>query len=192
MSIYLKDLWNAFKNVDKKYYSGLAFSNFSSKYDELKKEEYKQFVERVFAYELYHQFRVIIINNSQQYDNLVLNGEITKNGFDDTVLGKARIFPDMVLHKSNTDNSPKNQKLFIEIKVQPDARIGTDIKKLFVAVSPRLNFENAVFICINNNKVELKIKKHIIKNMDYREDKTLLGKLWLINEEGIKNFKDIL
>ncbi len=192
MNKFLKDLRSAFDKVDKSYYSSMAFTGESENTENEEKKEYTQFVERVFAYELYHQYRLIIKkcdDNRYTENELKLNAEITKNGFEHTKIGKARIFPDMVLHKNQTNNDINNQVLFIEIKVQENCSFDDDIKKMIVALSDRLNYQNAVLISINHNNAIQKVKEF---NRLTKIDANLLQKLWLFTEKDSLNFKQIL
>jgi len=191
MNKYLEDLEKAFKNVDEDYYSSFAFDggSFNEEGTLEDRNEYIQYVERVFAYELYHQFRIIIDSNLDRYEGLKLNAEITKNGFNETSLGKERIFPDLVLHKSQTNNEYEYQKLFIEIKVQPSSDLKEDIHKMIVAVSEKLNFQNAIIICINMGDISIKKK---IKNALNEVEQDSIEKLWLLSKEGYTCFNQIL
>jgi hypothetical protein len=196
MEIYLKHLVLAFANVELDYFSSLAFGGgrFTEEGSEEERKEYTQYVERVFAYELYHQYRLIMENkeNKEYYYGLKLNAEITKNGFNETILGKQYIFPDMVLHHSQTDNSFENQKMFIEIKANQHAKIEDDLKKMQVAVSERLNYQSAIFIAISHthNSLTSMIEKYFNSSTNEMVDKT---KFWLLTKEyGLQNFTELL
>lgn len=188
MSIYLKHLIAAFNLVEKKYFCTWAFNDFPEKAQKKERKKYVQFIERVFAYELYHQYRIIIDSNPKAYKDLVLNGEVRKNGFKDSMICKNHIYPDLVLHKNQTDNTKDYQKLFIEIKSNSftSKQLENDLNKLFVAVSDRLNFENAIFVCINQNPTNvLDDLKKLIKKKD--TDKSQLSKIWFLDETGLVN-----
>ena len=193
MNIYLKHLVAAFNLVDKKYHSSNAYNGFREKKgEEVERKEFEQFIERVFAYELYHQFRLIMLKFPEEYKDLILNGEVSKNGFEDTSLGKNRIFPDLVLHKNQKTSEAQFQKLFIEIKTSKNLNedsLKSDIKKLFVAISDRLNYQNAVFICINHDyKNLIKKIKDILKDKESLE----LKQLWILTDtKGLQSFKEI-
>ncbi len=200
MNIYLKHLLEAFYNVKTSFYSSYAFRGNISlpNFDNEELEKYEQYVERVFTYELYFQFRTIMENNSRYYKDLVLNSEITKLNFSKTLVGKHKIFPDMVLHKSQTNRSENYQTLFIEIKVRPNASLTDDIKKLYMAVGDRLNFQYGIMICINyDDRTPEKLIRKSVKNIFTTEEdilkmETLNKKLYLLTEEGFKNFTRII
>lgn len=195
MSIYLEHLKEAFESVNEIYFSSWAFNEIPIDAKLKERKKYKQYIERVFAYELYHQFRLLMIKNEIIYKDLVLNGEVKKDGFKETLINKSHIYPDLVLHKKQTDNSKEFQKLFIEIKsksISPK-EIKNDIAKLITAVSNRLNFECAVFICIYLRFEE--IEKHIETIINNQKNDFIvddLNKIWLLNNNGLKNFKEFL
>lgn len=173
---YLNDLYKAFIKVDISYYS----SNYLRMGNNVTKSA-KQYAERVFAYELYHQFRCIIEAKHAMYSNLVLNGEIPKTGFEETQLQQSRIDPDLVLHKGQNDCSPENQKLFIEIKTSVNPDLKKDIAKLKVAVSDRLNYQFGIMICINAN---LDLVKEQVRKYCKRQPNSILDKLYLIHPDS--------
>ena len=101
---YFQWLFEALLKVKKRY---LTYDvEFSSTSVDIKKEH----LERVFAYELYHQWSVIL---DQQKDNdLILNAEIDKN-INETIIEmnksdnddsseslRVNVYPDLVLHQS--------------------------------------------------------------------------------------------
>ncbi|MDE6089869.1 MAG: hypothetical protein K2G41_04125 [Duncaniella sp.] len=96
-----------------------AISSVSGKYvwyngykDEEDNEAVIEHLERVFAYELYYQWRKLMDDNSS---DLTLNGEISKEVYDDIILKQTTFyFPDMVLHKGQ-ENKDK-QMIVCEIK----------------------------------------------------------------------------
>ena len=171
---YLNDLYKAFKKVDKSYCS----SNYLYIHHHPTKRE-KQYAERVFAYELYHQFRKIMESKPNAYTDLVLNGEIPKMGFRETDIAQQRIDPDLVLHKGQDDCSPEYQKLFIEIKTSLTPNLQKDITKLKVAVGDRLNYQYAVLISINS---DLAYVKEAIKTCN-RQLVSSIDKLYLIHPD---------
>lgn len=193
MDIYLRHLIAAFNLVESKYFSSWAFTDYNE--DKLKRVRYQQYIERVFAYELYHQFRLIISKNEDIYKGLKLNGEVKKNGFSKTLILKNHIYPDLVLHKDQDDNDSEHQKLFIEIKADPNLKyigIKKDIEKLAVAVNERLNFQNAVFICVNYNSETKKIIKKIVTKKRETYNEVTLMKMWFLSVNGIENFIEII
>lgn len=168
MNDYLNDVLEALSNVNPEYYEWI---------DAVKHK--KASVERVFCYEFYHQFRMIMEGigrkcanetNNKKYNHLLFNAEIGKGGYDEY----KTIYPDFVLHKEQ--NGFESQKLAIEVKTS--TRLNTkdfnkDIKKLFTLISTdnERKYEFGVFICINKSYDRLLdfVKKHI--------DKCLLNKI---------------
>ncbi len=193
MTIFLKHLETAFRNVNKKYYSSLAFNDYPIDSPEEDRKIYVQFIERVFAYELYHQFRIIMDSFPQLYSHLVLNGEVRKNGFNESIICKNHIYPDLVLHRNQTTKSKDTQKLFIEIKSKSfsNEQLENDFKKLITAVSERLNFKEAVFVSINlNSKDVLNELKKVISNIQVHPSE--LEKIWFLSDEGLINMNDYI
>ena len=128
-------------------------------------------VERSFAYELYHQWSLLLEackGLNPTVNNLRLNGEITKQ-----LDLNSRSYPDMILHGGQ--ESLENQILVCEIKrvdgAYPDSKgILDDLKKLsqflHLVVSHGSNkidahYSAAVFIVANIGRAELENK---IKN----------------------------
>ena len=118
-----------------------------------------QKVERVFAYELYYQFKLLTASKAV-YQGIRFDGEIGKqihqipNDCGTNISIKQIDYsPDLVLHKSQLDKSSENQKLIIEIKTTnvSDADFALAIIKLNHFLSS-LNFQFAVLITVNTNK----------------------------------------
>ena len=150
---YLNDLAEAVIRVDESY------CNWEARHIVLQKSE------RVFAYELYHQLKLLTIGHSR-YDNVRFDGEIGKQisqhahncGYNINT-NQLDYSPDLVLHKSQTDNQTNNQKLIVEIKARnvTDDDMAKDIIKLNHYISA-LNFQYAIFISANTNIVTIKQK----------------------------------
>jgi len=141
-------------------------------------------LERVFAYELYHQWSLL------KDDNLVLNGEIDK------LWNKETWYPDLVLHGGQDD--PNNNRIVVEIKREcmvkgkPDA-ILNDLEKLsfFLETVEKdnqykkyRNYEFAVFIllkgelreiaeALKDDKASPKVLNDKIICMTYNEDREI-------------------
>lgn len=112
-------------------------------------------LERVFAYELYHQWSML------KDDKYILNGEIDK------IWNEKAWYPDMVLHGGQND--PDNNKIVVEIKRECMVRnnkkaIIEDLKKLskfLMSVEKRdtlkkfRNYENAVFILLKGELCDI-------------------------------------
>lgn len=124
-----------------------------------------QSIERVFAYELYHQFRSLTSNNAD-YAELRIDGEITKLApqnvdycgcIEQINFNTNNYFsPDLVLHLSQTDSTYENQKLIIEIKTSTSTNVlnrhdaTKDIIKLNHCIK-HLNYQAGVFISVNTD-----------------------------------------
>lgn len=150
---YLNDLGNSILNVDEEY------CNWEARHITLQKSE------RVFAYELYHQFKSLT-KNKTEYFNTRFDGEIGKQIYQvadncgtDIITNQLDYSPDLVLHKSQTDSNEENQKLIVEIKARniSDEDLAKDIIKLNHYVSS-LNFQYAIFITVNTNERTIKEK----------------------------------
>ena len=145
---YLNDFGEAIIRVEEKYCSWPYRNN-----------NINQMIERVFAYELYHQFR-LLTNYNTNYAALRLDGEIGKQlenknletcGSNSNII-QERFSPDLVIHFGQIDRQEINQKLIIEIKTK---RVGNDeiyeaILKLnhYIRI---LNFQYAVLVSVNTD-----------------------------------------
>lgn len=81
-------------------------------------------VERVFAYELYHQWSKLR-EESEILKNFIINGKLSKDMYLDK---SERIFPDMVLHGGQGNNT--ENKIVIEIKRSANKHICEYIKDI--------------------------------------------------------------
>ena len=146
----LLSLLQALALVDKKY---LSYANTNANADN--RGDQIEHLERVFAYELYHQWSLL------KGDDLILNGEIDKLWNDKTW------YPDLVLHGGQDD--PYNNKIVVEIKREcmvkgkPEA-ILDDLKKLSMFLETVKkdddlkkfrNYEYAVFILLKGELKEI-------------------------------------
>lgn len=98
----------ALKNVKKDY---LWYKDYASSTE---KESIKEHLERVFAYELYHQWRMVL----DLFEiPLYLNGEISKAVKDAMKNNKVSVlFPDFVLHGGQNCDDKSKQLIACEIK----------------------------------------------------------------------------
>ena len=143
-------LLQAVIQVDEKY---LSYACTNANADD--REDQIIQLERVFAYELYHQWSLL------KDDNLVLNGEIDK------LWNKETWYPDFVLHGGQDD--PNNNRIVVEIKREcmvkgkPEA-ILDDLEKLslFLKIVDKesefrkyRNYELAVFILLKGELCEI-------------------------------------
>ena len=138
-----------------------ALSNVEESY--LKYETYKyegeQLVpiikraERVFAYELYHQYRLVMPNAT----DYVLNAEVFK---DNTIFQCEEIqscYPDLVLHRDIGHIDEGTQYFLCEIKMSSNSQLVNDLSKLTsLAKFTNLSFKYYIFLCIGLNDDELK------------------------------------
>ena len=164
-----KDAEECFKNDDDKlqYLKLLteALMEIENKFCEVPYHGRIQRLERVFAYELYHQFRIIMKNKSDEFEGLRFDGEIVKDNrkpYNYLWLEHAFEFfqPDMVLHKNQLDWNRENQKIILEIK-PPKCSVEDfekDLIKLYNYIYG-FNFQVGAFVTFNED--ENKILKRV-------------------------------
>lgn len=152
----------------------------------------KQKLERAFCYELYYQIKVRMEREPYVNEGLMISGEIGKQDWvrqSYTIRGlKYKIkwfYPDLVIHKSQEDNSHENQKLVIEAKFLNYnlSELVKDIIKLINAIKYK-NFQYAVLLSINTDFNELlnNLKSYLSKD-DFSNEIKLLERLLVINIE---------
>lgn len=142
-----------------------------------------QKTERVFAYELYYQFR-LLMNKNKSYLNIRFDGEIGKQRhervdgcgltFSNFNTNQIHFSPDLVIHKNQNNSDVKNQKAVIEIKTKDighDELIRTIVKLThYIRV---FNFQYAIFITVNTefNEIVTKLNRslHNAKDLDCNE-----------------------
>ena len=160
----------------------LAYANTNANADN--REDQLIQLERVFAYELYHQWSLL------KDENLILNGEVDK------LWNKETCYPDLVLHGGQND--PDNNKIVVEIKREcmvkgnPKA-ILDDLEKLsgFLETVEKehqhkkyKNYDYAVFILLKGELSEItnalksnhafgKVLKDDIVCMSYNEKREI-------------------
>ena len=158
---YFNDLLLALMKVDSKYLLWPYGIN-------------TQMCERVFAYELYHQWR--IISEYYQYENLIINGEIRKDESIYRRVNNTIVYPDLILHEQQ--NNINQQIIACEIKTVKSIesnngkqKVLRDLIKLGSYVED-LQYETCVFIQIkdHDNIIEkvipyLKKRKNAISNL---------------------------
>ena len=151
-------LIKAINKVPKKYYQIRQYN------DEIR------FRERLFCYELYHQFRIVLDN--KQIKKYILHGELAKSG---NPLFKGEI-PDFLLHIPN--DKCKNL-LIIEVKLNYDEDgIKNDFKKLFDFIKDH-NYKRGVFLYVieESDKYEKTIREILIS-----KEKSVLEKIHIIHK----------
>lgn len=101
---HLKNLLRAILEVKREYFY-YATNNVAGD------SELQEQLERIFAYELYHQWSIIQKeknDNSSDQDKRIINGEGGKK------LDGVQIYPDLILHKGQKDM--EHQEIAVEIK----------------------------------------------------------------------------
>lgn len=136
-------LFDAILNVKKSYLE----------FEEPEKKVWVSHLERVFAYELYHQWSNIL-KREKLLDIYLLNAEIGKNTDYFGSMNDGIKFPDMVLHHNQGDN--ENQGIICEIKRKEgfnNKSFQEDIIKLeyFLQDETDYRFAIGVFILVGEN-----------------------------------------
>ena len=141
---YLDDFLCALSHVDKKY----VLYQFGDDY---------KYPERVFAYEFYHQYRLIMEEKKGKYKDLYLNGEQTK--LSKVWEGLAQITPDLVLHGKigEKDDTGETQKWLCEIKMISNSNVKDDLEKI-KRDEGILKFQNYIFLYVGATIKNLKDK----------------------------------
>lgn len=182
LNFHIRLLIEAIGNVRKEYlwYNGYIASEEISTCKEHKYEH----LERVFAYELYHQWSILLKKNNSE---LMINSEISKAvGFDD----KTTVFPDFVLHKGQEDK--EHQYIVCEVKRRTSItkdKIGEDIDALVSYVDKNIlkfNFKVGIFILSGAKRDFL---KNEIRNLTIKENWKLYSKqiLCITYDNDMKN-----
>lgn len=127
------DLAYAFTQVNPIYYGNEAINR-----DGI---FYPQETENSFCAELYHQYKLVMESetNRAYYRRLILQFDILKL--------RMGIKPDLVLHMGQ--NNLRDQRLYVEVKTDPNAQLRDDLEKISIAVDSDLGFRNAVIIVVN-------------------------------------------
>lgn len=123
--------------------------------------------ERVFAYELYHQFRLLMKDDCGYY----LNGEIRKSNDVFRWERECGCYPDLVLHGNLTHVDNESQYFLCEIKMSTNTSLLEDLSKLTDFCNSDLAFQNYIFVCIGLSRTEL---IDIMKGKDKKYDKRIL------------------
>lgn len=148
----VETLKNALFSVDPSYYSVIT------------PLEDSQYIERVFAYELYHQMRLRFPVKNGCVDSMVIHGEYRKAlKFVPDLENERTVIPDLVVHQSQT---LQNNLLAIEIKSSryPKPKdIIADLDKLRY-YSQRLRFDVTLLIMINSKFEDVYFKNDADRN----------------------------
>ena len=190
-SKYIDDIIKALKNVDSVYIR-YCRPNINKGL-----KNYYMYVERVFAYEFYHQYRLIMSRKKKKYEGLYLNGEQQKSSL--VWKGLKRQTPDMVLHGniSKPEYDGFTQKWLCEIKMCTNPNAVDDLKKI-KEESLKLNFSEYYFLFVGGNDDELKRKyDNSLLTADKIYDKTICICVEITDENNnynivCKRFEDIV
>lgn len=109
--------------------------------------------ERMFAYEFYHQYRMIMENNPQYKEGYYLCGEQSKlysKICNDTE--KERICPDIVLSGEVEEIDDEKQYWVAEIKMAGNSDWEADIPKLVKYAKSQLKFQYLFYIYVCKNE----------------------------------------
>ena len=167
---HLQLLFQAILNVSDKYihYSVLPIQFNNNEEQDLREEQdlkEKQHLERVFAYELYHQWSNVLSSN--HIENVLINGEIYKNlkikpiSTDENGKIIKEVYPDLVLHASQGND--KKQFIICEIKrakYLSDKYVFADLLKISCYLSDnrfdqgKRPFELGVFIVVGEHDLK--------------------------------------
>mgnify|MGYP001777934248 CR=1 FL=1 len=147
LSPYMQDFVEALLNVEPRYIM----------YPIKGKEERVKQIERIFAYEFYHQYRLIMQTKPDLYSGIYLNGEISKaDSIYDNVL---KCYPDLVLHGDPGKIENGKQYFLCEMKTMDNSNdYKADLKKLTELSCSPLKFQNYIFLAIGDDLQNLKEK----------------------------------
>jgi len=168
--LHIDDFICALLNVDEFYYTYTT-----------QKQETK-YPERVFAYELYHQFRKIMEKKPEKYQGIYLNGEQQKSR--QVVKNLEKCAPDLVLHDCIYKVRPDGQFWLCEIKMKDNSKAMSDFEKFNKMAE--LGFQCYIFLYAGVSFEEMaeeirKIKEITNKNV---YEKTICISTY--NENGVK------
>lgn len=145
------------------------------------REGRKQYNERVFCYELYHQLRILMPKYLTQI-NKRLDGEIPKVlrygsppyfGIEYAITDKERDFkaiPDMVIHENQKNR--KGQYLILEVKNSPNkVNVKWDLIKILSYIE-QLKYEIGIYLQVNHlfNELKEQIKESFDQKQLQEED----------------------
>lgn len=125
--------------------------------------------ERVFAYELYHQFRSLMKDNCGYY----LNGEIKKSSEILKWESNKDCYPDLVLHGNPIQIEKDTQYFLCEIKMDYNNLILDDLDKLAKLFDSNLEFKNYISLLVGISKECLEEKINNQRKERQINEKTL-------------------
>lgn len=168
--LHLDDFIKALIEVDGFYYTYTT------------QKKVKKYPERVFAYELYHQFRKIMEKKPEKYQSIYLNGEQQKS--KQVVEDLEKCAPDLVLHNCIYDVRPDGQFWACEIKMKNNPEAMSDFEKFYRMEV--LGFQCYIFLYAGVTFEEMAEE---IRKIEVRTDTEVYEKTICIsayNENGVK------
>ena len=193
---YLKDLMSALEQVHSVYRKWSLHKFSPDGETEIIQDSY---CERVFAYELYHQIRLIMEPKPgtiiERYNGVYINGEqvktdcFFKNLFEglfevsDKFKEKGnKIIPDLVLHKDLGSVESGDQIYLVEIKMGGNEDALCDLSKLSFLKQSNLRFDLYVFVYVDKSIDTLKSE---LKKIDTNGLSNEIVCICLVGEEAI-------
>ena len=146
---YVQMLIQALSKVEECY---LGYEDIKLFEDKVEKNTIR--AERVFAYELYHQFRLLMKEDCGYY----LNGEIRKSNKVFKWENQKDCYPDLVLHGNPTCIDKESQYFLCEIKMSTNQYLLNDLLKLSKFFMSDLEFQNYIFLCVGLSKDDMQKK----------------------------------
>lgn len=119
----------------------------------IKNEKIIKRAERVYAYELYHQYRSLMKRDN--IDDCYLNGEIYKSSTILNNLDNSGYYPDLVLHKRYDSIESETQYFICEIKMKGNPYLIDDLDKLTKLSKKGFGFNYYIFLCVGISMLEL-------------------------------------
>lgn len=159
---------DAVNNVDKRFYKVTESSNIPAE------------IERVFCYELYHQFRIRLTDAvaSDEGEVLDFHGELRKNNAT-ALAGKV---PDLLLHHSGHDNA---NLLCVEVKTGSGLNkcdIHNDIDKLYKLCKEH-NYKNAVYLLVSTDEKSIaRVKTKITELTSLEYDQKIINRMVVLQK----------
>ncbi|MHA1328821.1 MAG: hypothetical protein ACTSRH_16105 [Promethearchaeota archaeon] len=157
----IKGVILALNNMDRRYcsLSKIDYKALGVKNDVRKILEKEKFLERPFAYEFYHQFRLLLEKKILDFGGPIIQGEVGK-GYQH--IFKNRYAPDFIIHLPNT----KENLAIIEFKLA--SRMFNEIKDDFKKIiefkrNEKLRYKYGIVILIGNLNILNRRKKKINK-----------------------------
>ena len=164
---FLIDLSSAYSNIHLDYFNKQVVHYFNGE------TPTTQDIERVVLAELYHQWRYIMVQKAERYNNLILHSEIGKRMSESGIQ-----HPDLVLHGGQSGDNRTVNKILVELKM--DVLTKEDIKKCLYAISEPYDYSYA--ICIVHNLPDF--KADIKSNWDcFEHHKEYFDRFYFMNKE---------